>query len=128
MRDIDKLIVHCSATPNDRDVTVEEIRDWHVNGNGWDDIGYHYVIYRNGAIMSGRPVYKSGAHCKGQNANSIGVCLIGDDVFTDEQFDSLKKIHSMLGNIFIGIEAFGHRDFTDKKTCPNFEVKDYIES
>jgi len=126
MRDIDKLIVHCSATPNDRDVTVDEIRDWHVNGNGWDDIGYHYVIYRNGAIMSGRPVRISGAHCRGHNSDSIGVCLIGNDEFTDKQFTSLRRMRDMLDNIFQGMTVHGHNEFTDKKTCPNFDVQEVL--
>ena len=125
MRDIDKLIVHCSATPNDCDVTVDEIREWH-KARGWSDIGYHYVIYRGGIIAAGRPVRKTGAHCRGHNGNSIGVCLIGDDSFTDEQFKALQNLYELLKNIYDGIEVFGHRDFTDQKTCPNFEVKDYI--
>jgi len=126
MRNITKLIAHCSDSPNDRNVTVDEIRSWHKQ-RGWRDIGYHYVIYRNGQIMSGRPVSEVGAHCKGQNHDSIGVCLIGRDEFTPEQFDSLRKLYSILGNIYEGIEVYGHRDFTDKKTCPNFEVKDVIK-
>ena len=126
MRDIDKHIIHCSATPNDRQVTVEEIRDWHVNGNGWSDIGYHFVIYRNGDIVAGRPVYKAGAHCLGQNAHSIGTCLIGNDLFTDEQHHALKSLHNTLNNIYSGLAAFGHRDFTNAKTCPNFEVRDIL--
>ena len=125
MRRIDKLIVHCSATPNDRDVTVDEIRDWHL-ARGWSDIGYHYVIYRNGTIAAGRPVEKVGAHCHGQNAESIGVCLVGLDSFKPEQFDALKHVYALLKNIFPEIEPFGHRDFTDKKTCPNFEVRDWL--
>lgn len=125
MRNITKLIAHCSDSPNDRDVTVDEIRGWHKQ-RGWNDIGYHYVIYRNGQIMPGRPASEVGAHCKGQNHDSIGVCLIGRDAFTTEQFDSLRKLYRMLGNIFQGIGIYGHRDFTDLKTCPNFEVKDVI--
>ena len=99
MRKINKLIVHCSATPNSRDMTVDEIRCWHVNNNGWSDIGYHYVIYRNGEIISGRPVATAGAHCKGQNYDSVGVCLIGNDEFTQEQFKALNNLYRMLGNI-----------------------------
>ena len=127
MRVIDKLIIHCSATQNNREVTVDEIRDWHVNGNGWSDIGYHYIISRGGVIEAGRPVATAGAHCRGQNANSVGVCMIGDDVFTERQFDALQQVYTLLKNIYPELESFGHRDFTDKKTCPNFEVKDYIE-
>jgi len=126
MREINKFIVHCSATPNDREVTVDEIRDWHVKGNGWSDIGYHYVIHRNGQMFSGRPVSIKGAHCIGHNKDSIGVCLVGDDVFTPMQFDSLKKLYGMLANVFPNMQPYGHRDFTDEKTCPNFEVKEVI--
>ncbi len=125
MRDIAKLIVHCSATPNYRETTVKEIREWHL-ARGWSDIGYHYVIHRNGVISAGRPVYKIGAHCRGHNADSIGVCMIGDDAFTDAQYDSLKSLHNVLNNIYLGIEVFGHKDFTNNKTCPNFEVRDII--
>ena len=59
------------------DIDAETIRDWHVNGNGWSDIGYHYVIKRNGLVEAGRPVSISGAHAKGHNADSIGICLVG---------------------------------------------------
>ncbi len=126
MREIDKIIIHCSATPNDKDITVNEIRDWHVNGNGWFDIGYHYVIYRNGIIVAGRPVALIGAHCRGENTNSIGICLIGNDVFTEKQFNALKQIYVFLKNIYPELKPYGHRDFNEKKTCPNFEVEDYL--
>jgi N-acetylmuramoyl-L-alanine amidase len=126
MRAINKIIVHCSATPNDRVVTVEEIRRWHVEGNGWQDIGYHYVIYRNGEVHSGRPLKIVGAHCAGQNTGSIGICLIGDDKFTPEQFNSLRILHKAFADMIPSIEIYGHRDFTKAKTCPNFEVKDIL--
>ena len=125
MRTINKLIVHCSATPNDRNVSVADIRDWHTNGNGWSDIGYHYVITRDGVIHPGRPIELTGAHCYGHNANSIGVCLVGNDEFPN-QFDSLRHLYSTLKHVYPGIEAYGHRDFTDAKTCPNFEVKEIL--
>ena len=76
MRKIDKVIIHCSATPEGKDYTVEDIDRWHRE-RGFDCIGYHYVIYRDGSVHKGRDVAKIGAHCKGQNANSIGVCYIG---------------------------------------------------
>ncbi|MEM7557477.1 MAG: N-acetylmuramoyl-L-alanine amidase [Cyanobacteria bacterium P01_A01_bin.84] len=125
MRSITKLITHCSATPNDRDVSVKDIRNWHKQ-RGWSDIGYHYVIYRNGLVENGRPVEKIGAHCKGQNTGSIGVCLIGDDVFTAKQFESLGNLYNILLNIFPDLTIYGHRDFTNKKTCPNFNVRDVV--
>lgn len=125
-RKINKVIVHCSATPDDRNVTVDDIRKWHLE-RGWKDIGYHYVIYRDGKIHTGRPVSEIGAHCEGHNADSIGICLIGEKKFTEAQFDSLRKLYSDLKQ-FYKLKIFGHRDFTDKKTCPNFEVSDYVGS
>ena len=76
MRKITKIIVHCSATPEGKDYSVDTIRDWHL-ARGWRDIGYHFVIYRNGEIAEGRPIEQSGAHCKGENYCSIGICYIG---------------------------------------------------
>lgn len=126
MRNIFSHIIHCSDTPNEREVAVEEIRQWHLD-RGWSDIGYHYVIYRDGTVAPGRKVEAIGAHCRGYNASSIGTCLIGRDTFTDEQFKALNNLHSTFRNIFKHIEAFGHRDFDKKKTCPNFEVKEVIK-
>lgn len=126
MRNITKLIVHCSATPNDRNITVEEIRSWHL-ARGWSDIGYHYVISRDGKILCGRPVGIAGAHCQGHNFDSVGVCLVGDDEFNPVQFKALQNLYAMLKGFYPDMKAFGHRDFTDLKTCPNFEVKDYLK-
>ena len=75
-RRITEIIVHCSATPEGKDYTVLDIRKWHKQ-QGWSDIGYHYVVYRNGHIEAGRDVDIIGAHCEGHNAHSIGVCYIG---------------------------------------------------
>ena len=77
MRKINKLIVHCSATPEHKEFDVEDITEWHVTGNGWSDCGYHYVITLGGEIQEARPERKIGAHCKGHNRNSIGICYIG---------------------------------------------------
>ena len=126
MRDIDTIIVHCSDTPNNRNVTVKEIRDWHVKGNGWDDIGYHFIIYRNGDIMTGRPVHIAGAHCYGRNSNSIGICLIGRDEFTIEQFKALRSLDRVLQGVFGDLNKHGHRDFNKHKTCPNFDTKEVL--
>ena len=125
MREINRIIVHCSDTPDDRQVSVDEIRSWHKE-RGWSDIGYHYVIHQNGKIENGRPVAKKGAHCSGENHDSIGICLIGRNDFTKEQFASLNNFYQTMLNIYGNIAIFGHRDFTDKKTCPNFMVADVI--
>ena len=100
MRPINKVLIHCSATPQGRDVKIETIKDWHVGHNGWSDIGYHYVIELDGEIKEGRPVEITGAHCRGQNKFSIAICYVGGmnksntkpkDTRTDEQKESLIK-------------------------------------
>ncbi len=76
MRQITEIILHCSDTVEGRDYTVEDIDRWHKN-RGWRSIGYHYVIYRDGTVHEGRPLKQIGAHCKGHNYHSIGICYIG---------------------------------------------------
>jgi N-acetylmuramoyl-L-alanine amidase len=127
MRDIKYIIIHCSDSPDDRDVDVNEIRKWHVENNKWKDVGYHYVIKRDGEVQSGRPEEEVGAHCKGYNNNSIGVCLVGRRSFDPRQFWSLKALCFDLRVKYPQASIKGHRDFTDQKTCPNFEVRAILE-
>lgn len=131
MRKINKIIVHCSATPEGRDVKTETIRDWHVNGNHWKDIGYHYVIELDGSIHKGRDEKVIGAHCAGHNENSIGVCYIGGvakdgktpkDTRTDAQKLSLVKLLKELKLKYPGASIHGHREFS-AKACPSFNAK-----
>jgi len=136
MRKIDKIIIHCSATPEGRDVTVEEIRKWHVEGNGWSDIGYHIVIERDGSVQMGRPLHIEGAHTRGQNKNSIGICYIGGvgkkqvkgkwvskDTRTTEQKEALLDMLSYFKNLNPKAKIYGHRDFANKD-CPSFDAKE----
>ena len=95
---------------------------------GWDGIGYHKVILRSGKIENGRPEYWEGAHVKGQNKNSLGVCLIGTSIFTKNQFSSLKKILLEWKMKYPKAVILGHRDSTKtSKTCPNFDVKVWVQ-
>ena len=77
MRKIEKIIIHCSATVEGVNVSTSTIKRWHVQGRGWSDIGYHYVIGLDGAIDYGRPISRQGSHTKGENSDSIGICYIG---------------------------------------------------
>ena len=132
-RNIKELIVHCSATPEGKDFTVSQIREWHLQ-RGFSDIGYHYVIYRDGSIHIGRDESVIGAHCTGHNTNSIGVCYIGGvatdgktpkDTRTTEQKQSLVKLLKELKTKYPQASIHGHRDFSSK-ACPSFDAtKEY---
>ena len=127
-RPINKIIVHCSATKSSQNIGATEIDEWHI-ARGWSGIGYHYVIVRSGAIEIGRDIDSIGAHAKGFNTGSIGICLIGgldDDGnpinnFTDSQMHTLESVISLRP----GLEVLGHRDLPGvMKACPCFDVKD----
>ena len=132
-RTIKELIVHCSATPEGKDYSVDIIRQWHLQ-RGFSDIGYHYVIYRDGSIHIGRDESIIGAHCTGHNTNSIGVCYIGGcasdgktpkDTRTTEQKQSLVKLLKELKTKYPQASIHGHRDFANK-ACPSFDAtKEY---
>lgn len=124
MRIITKHIIHCSDTETG---TVKEFRKYHVEVNGWSDVGYHFIIRRDGEIECGRMLDISGAHCRGENAYSVGTCLVGKKDFTEEQFVSLRRLCNMLEKVFPSIEHFPHNAFDKNKTCPNFDVKQKLE-
>ena len=130
MRKIDKIFIHCSATPEGRDVKTETIKSWHVKGNGWSDIGYHLVIELDGAVKEGRPMHRSGAGVRGHNAHSIHVCYIGGmdkdknakDTRTDAQRSSLDKVIENLKMDHPKASVHGHNEFA-AKACPSFDVQ-----
>lgn len=130
-RTIKEIIVHCSATPEGKDYTVLDIRRWHKQ-QGWSDIGYHYVIYRNGHVEPGRNVDIAGAHCEGHNMHSIGVCYIGGmtrdgkkpkDTRTLSQKAALLSLLLDLKRLYPQAKIYGHCDFSNK-ACPCFDAKD----
>jgi len=121
------LVLHCSDTPNNSDITSVDIHQWHLE-RGWDGIGYHKVIKRNGEWQDGRPDYWVGSHVKGNNTGSIGICLIGRDEFTDMQFQTLESLVRLYKSKYPDIKVVGHRDLDSEKTCPNFDVKKWHDS
>ena len=128
-RKINLIIIHCSASDNPNHDNIEEIRSWHVNQRGWRDVGYHYFIRKNGRVERGRGEDEIGAHCKGYNRNSLGICLSGRSKFTEQQFLSAAKLVKELLEKY-GLEykdVLPHNNFTDRKTCPNFEVEEIIK-
>lgn len=132
-RTINEIIVHCSATAEGKDYTVADIRKWHLQ-RGFSDIGYHYVIYRDGSINKGRDESKIGAHCTGHNSYSIGVCYIGGyasngttpkDTRTEKQKESLISLLKELKRKYPKASIRSHRDFANK-ACPSFDAtKEY---
>jgi N-acetylmuramoyl-L-alanine amidase len=138
MRDMNEIVVHCTATnPKwyaDKEAAdvVKEIRRWHTEERGWSDIGYHFIIHRNGQIAAGRPITRTGAHTKGRNKGSIGIALVGGrggdgydaflDNFTADQDRELRALIESLKEEFPTISTVsGHNDYASK-ACPCFDV------
>jgi N-acetyl-anhydromuramyl-L-alanine amidase AmpD len=130
------LVVHCAATPPAADIGAKEIRQWH-RGRGFTDIGYHYVIRRDGTLETGRPENVVGAHVQGYNSTSIGICLVGgvdqknvpQDNFTPAQFAALAELLRGLAAKHPRASVRGHRDFPGvKKACPSFDVNAWIDA
>lgn len=138
MRALNEIVVHCSATRRDwmdgaRSVDkVAEIRRWHVRDRGWKDIGYHYLIDRNGTVVTGRPLETIGAHTQGHNTGTVGVCLIGghgsaetdkfEQNFTAQQDNALRKVLADLIRKYPSIrKVSGHNQYA-AKACPGFNV------
>ena len=134
-RKVNQLIIHCAATRPKMDIGAKEIRDWHVKGNGWADIGYHYVIRRDGRIEDGRPVDQIGAHVQGQNTGSIGICLVGgiDDAgkpqsnFTEDQWHSLELAVRAFKMVHPNATIHGHNEYDKGKACPSFDVQKWLK-
>ena len=121
-KSIKLLVVHCSDTDNNANIGAREIHKMHLSF-GWDGIGYHKVINRSGKIENGRPEFWIGAHVKGKNEMSLGVCLIGRDYFTKPQFLSLEKVLRDWKSLYPDAKILGHCDINNtSKTCPNFDI------
>ncbi len=142
-RRIDLILIHCTATPEGRDYTVKQIKEWHTakppKGQGWSDIGYHYIIYRDGSVHIGRDVDLAGAHCEGCNTNSIGIVYVGGlenipgkpldelpvkDTRTDAQKLALLDLLVKLRRLYPNARIAGHCNYDKKgKLCPSFDAK-----
>lgn len=121
-KNIKLLVVHCSDTDDNCNIKAIDIHQMHL-GFGWDGIGYHKVILRSGEIENGRPEYWIGAHVKGKNDVSLGVCLIGRNNFTKKQFISLERILKKWKHKHPYADIVGHHNTGNtNKTCPNFDV------
>lgn len=129
MRDINKIVIHCSDSDDSLDIGFREINDWHRQ-RGWlspsgVSCGYHYIIRRDGTVEVGRPEVEVGAHVAGHNKDTLGVCIVGRKDFSSKQFDSL---FAMIWGLSFKYaldpteDVLGHYELDDKKTCPNLDM------
>jgi N-acetyl-anhydromuramyl-L-alanine amidase AmpD len=141
MRNIDTIIIHCTATrPNflqgkSAKQKTAEVRRWHVSDRGWSDIGYHYLIDRDGTVTEGRPLDRTGAHAKGHNTGSVGISLFGgrggnvsdqfEDNFTEDQNRALRELIAKLKAEHPIVKTIGHNEVANK-ACPTFVVRDWL--
>jgi len=134
MRAIQKIIIHCAATIEGKFYNAKDIDKWHLQ-KGWSGIGYHYVILIDGTIEKGRAIERIGAHTKGHNSTSIGICYIGGlgvdrkakDTRTDKQIASMLGLLDKLKNDYPGATIHGHNEFANK-ACPSFNVSEWIKT
>jgi len=141
MRPINEIIIHATATRPEWwankgiAAKVDEVRRWHVRDRGWRDIGYHFLIDRNGAVMGGRPLDQVGAHVQGKNTGTIGIALFGGhgsaetddfaDHFTEAQDKALRKLIADLRKEYPAIrKVSGHNEYA-AKACPGFQVSQW---
>ncbi len=148
MKEIKYLVIHCAATPNGKKLShnaataAQVIDGWHKERGFHRSaqarhyfnpelaaIGYHVVIDTDGQQYTGRAVWEQGAHVKGHNENSLGICLVGTDKFTRRQWQTLSRLLSHLRSLYPSAQVLGHRDFPDvHKLCPGFDVREWVKN
>jgi N-acetylmuramoyl-L-alanine amidase len=140
MRKINLAVLHCSGSNNSEQMTYETIRWLHIApsstyfrwgnydtyGKGWSDIAYHWVILQDGTRVKGRPESIEGSHCYGFNKNSLGICLVGNNNHTSEQFASLRNLMEDIKtrHKLDEMDFLLHNELSKNKTCPNFTRQD----
>jgi N-acetyl-anhydromuramyl-L-alanine amidase AmpD len=138
-RAVDLIVIHCSDTPDGRRTTVEDIDRWHAERGfarsaQWRKrcnpdlaaVGYHFVIYVNGAIATGRDLDEVGAHVRGYNSTSVGVCMVGRSRFTRIAWAALAANIRALLKRYPAAAVKGHRELDMTKTCPGFDVRGWL--
>lgn len=131
-RDIDLIVVHCTATRPNQNVSMTELNRWFVEKD-YSSIGYHYVISRDGNINNTRPITQQGAHALGYNAKSIGISLMGgvddnltpENNFTTAQFSSLTSLIRKFAGTLQNLHVIGHNQISSK-ACPSFDVQQWL--
>ena len=126
------LVVHCSATKPSMDIGLREIKRWHVDDNGWRDVGYHYIIRRNGEVELGRSNRDTGAHAAGYNHKSVSLCMVGgmaednsaENNFTAQQWTALLDLVKQIKVDYPEANVIGHNEISEKE-CPSFDVQQW---
>ena len=129
MRKLTRIILHCSATEEGKKYYLEDIKRWHMDGNGWIDVGYHFVIELDGKLRQGRDLDVCGSHTRYHNSSTIGVCYIGGlkngepiDTMTSMQELTWLELVRSLRVVFGNLSVHGHNEYSDK-ACPSFDVQ-----
>lgn len=135
-----RIMLHCTATPEGREVTYDDLWNWHVKGNGWSHIGYHWLIQLDGTVVACRPEPLQGAGCSGQNHDTVHITYAGGleagtnrskDTRTPAQtaamIDLIRDVSSRYKDIDDARDIVGHNQFA-AKDCPCFSVPDWVDS
>ena len=130
----DYIVIHCAATKASMDIGLTEIRKWHVQDNGWRDVGYHYIIRRNGEVELGRSIRDTGAHAAGYNHKSVSVGMGGgmaednsaEANFTPQQWTALLDLIKQLKTNYPEANVIGHNEISEKE-CTSFDVQKWKE-
>lgn len=134
MREIEEIILHCTATKPDQNITAAVIDRWHRK-RGWKNgIGYHFVVLRNGVVEQGRPLDLGRAHCKGRNSRSIGIAYCGginaagkpENNLTAAQDIAIRNLVLVLRAMYGTLELHGHNEYSSK-ACPSFNVQEVYQ-
>jgi N-acetylmuramoyl-L-alanine amidase len=122
VREVRDIVIHATMT-GDEDVTVKDLDRQHRRA-GWNGVGYHFIITRDGVPRPGRPIYRSGAHVRGFDKYSVGICMVGQsESFTDQQWAALRAVCIDLTHLYPNAKVMGHRDCPRADTtCPSFDV------
>jgi len=128
-RFIDRVFIHCSATDNPDHDSIDVLRHWHVDGNGWSDVGYHYLINADGNLELGRDLERSPAAQRGNNTGSVAICLHGlsEDLFTEDQYNTLAELCDSINIELKGKVTFHGHCEVSHKSCPVFDYKKILD-
>ncbi len=128
IRSVQRVFIHCSASDNPAHDNVATMRQWHL-ARGFNDVGYHFFIRKDGTLQLGRPLERTPAAQEGNNIATIAICLHGlaKDKFTEKQLSALKQLAKQIKTAYNAKITFhGHREVS-AKSCPVFDYKTVLQ-